>query len=894
MSLSLSLPIAVVPIIVGPLQVFLAILPALLLAIGSVVVSLFRPRALNILMRVLWRLKFQLIAVAGAVWLGHELLVKIWPETGAFSMAEAGGDWPMFRGGKTRTGSVPGVSPPTRPGLNWVWKQKGEAFYSSPAVVGNRVYAASASPSALGEGSGLIYCFDADTGAIVWKAAPDGYRPTFSSPVVWEEMLICGEGLHSTANARVIALDLRPGREGKVLWTHETRSHVECTPVVADGKVYFGAGDDGYYCLDARTGRELWHLPGQKYVDAETSLVVHQGRMYAGLGLGGRALCVIDANTGAEIKRVATPQAVFGPGAIATDASGRATLYLGMGTGDYANSAEAAAKKEIDKLKTRLVAAGNSSAEIAAATNEAQRDLAPAGEVWAIDLERLMEPDFKPAWTHKIDQTVLGAIAVSGDELYFGSRDGFVYCLDRKSGKRIARWNAHEPVKASPAVIGEYVYVINAAGALNCLRRTTLEPVWDMNVGSGKGPGESEGMCLSSPVVARGRIFVGTPHDGFLAIGRTGPAETLLWPAALGGPGKGGNPENLPLPETATLEWQFPYSDNEAGQTDETLVLAPPSVLSGDLLVPISAGTARGLLCLTEDPTPGSKPAVRWKYPTIHGVFQSAVSSGDHIFVVDGVPGNMGRRLHAVSAVDGTLLWETPVSADASGVLVAGANDVFVQDHGGKLSRFDLAGHGHWSLPLGGMRHPPVMTGSLLVATTTDPALLACDRLTGAELWRVPLPSAATSMPVLDGDTVLVGTATGLLACRLTDGEEIWRVDGPVASELVLERGRIAYVNGGDELVIVDGLDGRVRQRFVGAVAKLTPLRARGQLLCEFREGSTTSINLIDLTTETQERREWMPDTSWLGQPTTGMVLAGSRVLMGRSGWGLVGLGGQR
>ena len=86
----------------------------------------------------------------------------------------------------------------------------------------------------------------------------------------------------------------------------------------ADGKVYVGAGDDGYYCLSLEPEapgkpRLIWHLPGEDYPDAETSLAVHNGKVYAGLGFGGKALCVLDAGSGKELKRVPLKYPAFSP-----------------------------------------------------------------------------------------------------------------------------------------------------------------------------------------------------------------------------------------------------------------------------------------------------------------------------------------------------------------------------------------------------------------------------------------------------------------------------------------------------------------------------------------------------------------------------------------------------
>jgi len=55
---------AVVPVLVGPLQVLLAVLPGLLVAVAGAVVSLLRPAAMKNALRVLWRLKLPVAATA--------------------------------------------------------------------------------------------------------------------------------------------------------------------------------------------------------------------------------------------------------------------------------------------------------------------------------------------------------------------------------------------------------------------------------------------------------------------------------------------------------------------------------------------------------------------------------------------------------------------------------------------------------------------------------------------------------------------------------------------------------------------------------------------------------------------------------------------------------------
>jgi outer membrane protein assembly factor BamB len=158
----------------------------------------------------------------------------------------------MARGNLQRQGVVAGALGPTRGGV--VWERKfgnKEGILATPAVVGNRLYVASA--DLWGLGSSKLYCLDADTGGKVWELEPEEFRPTFSSPVVVGSRLVCGEGLHDTKDARLICVDIADERQPKVLWTFAANFHVECTPVIAGDRVFVNAGDNGVFCVDLET-----------------------------------------------------------------------------------------------------------------------------------------------------------------------------------------------------------------------------------------------------------------------------------------------------------------------------------------------------------------------------------------------------------------------------------------------------------------------------------------------------------------------------------------------------------------------------------------------------------------------------------------------------------------
>ncbi|HUT10723.1 MAG TPA: PQQ-binding-like beta-propeller repeat protein [Thermoguttaceae bacterium] len=850
-------PFAVILVVAPILPVIAAVLLGVLVAVGGVLVSMFRPRAILGGIKLLWRLKLSvaLVAVVGAggVWAA----LALWPQkpTEPVEQAETGSDWPLFRGGLARTGAVPWTAQPNRPAIHWIFRDGSVGFYSSPAVVGNRVYVASETPPVFkGVGSGEIYCFDADTGQVAWHKAPKGYQATFSSPSVRGDYLVCGEGLHDTENARVICMDLRPGHEGEILWTYQTDSHVECSPVIHNGRVYIGAGDDGYYCFDLQPGADgqaqlVWHAPGEEFPDAETSLAAAGENVYAGLGVGGKAICVLDAKTGQLKHRIETEYPVFGPPAIVDG-----KLYIAMGNGDYINKAE-----------------------------EQTPPTRPAGAVWCVDLAT-----FEVDWRFtQIGRTVLGAVAVEGDELYFGSRDGFLYCLG-KDGKLIDKYDTHSPLITSPAVTRDYVYVVTDSGWLYCLDRRTMELAWEMKIAA-------QPLLVSSPAVARGRVYVGTQNDGFLCVGQAAEENrAALWPCRLGGPERGGNADDSPLPKVGALHWQFP-KDQEG--TDKARVVAPAAVMGDSLFVPLAGGgKPSGVACLPAHADSQATPEPRWIYETANDVHLSPAVLDDTLIVVDGQgdaePPQTDRFLHGLDVATGEPRWRFPVAEGASGVFLCTDEEIYVQDQPEAISCVYRLGLKAWSRPLGRLERPPAATDSMLVAAVVDPpGLVAMDRPSGRRLWHVRLDATPRTPPVVIRSTIYLGTAAGLEARSLANAapREEWKLDGGgVSSDFIVARRFFAYVSDKEELVLVSRDDGSVIRTQPDAMPGTAPLLSRGKLIYIGKE----AIMAFEPDEGDAEPIRWVEYL--LGEPSAPMILCNSNVYVGMFGWGLVRFGAGR
>lgn len=296
---------------------------------------------------------------------------------------------------------------------------------------------------------GAIYCLDADTGGMVWKSAPQGYRATFSSPTVYGKYLVCGEGLHFTRAARILCLDVT--RNGELVWQQPTKSHVESSPCIYKDRVYVGAGDDGVYCLAlassvASAARVLWHAEGNRWPDAEASPVVDSGRVYVGLGMGGRAVCCLDADTGNELWRVPTPYPVFAAPTLA-----RGKKFVGMGNGNFVETAEEVRDKELKRLATEDA----DPVRVAAAAEQLQ----PGGAVWCLDAATGAVD-----WRFPTEHNVLATVVAGESALFVAASDGLLLRITY-DGRESARWHARSRIVASPALAADVVYVVTAGGA---------------------------------------------------------------------------------------------------------------------------------------------------------------------------------------------------------------------------------------------------------------------------------------------------------------------------------------------------------------------------------------------------------------------------------------------
>jgi len=315
------------------------------------------------------------------------------------------------------------------------------------------------------------------------------------------------------------ALDRESGR---VHWTFDAKSPVASSPAVVGDLIAFTSADGHLFALDAATGRLRWQLAtgpvipfpwGYESGDLWTSSPTFaDGLLLVGAGDG--ALYAVDARAGKVRWRLQTEGRIRSSPAVADG-----VVYVGSADG-------------------RFYAA----------------DLRSGRERWHFDTEGRTLESARFGFDRR---TIQSSPAIAGDLVLFGARDGFLYALDRSTGRQRWRYDYKVSwVNGSPAVADGVVYVgtsdtrfVNAldlasgterwrflakgivwssaavagdalvvgdgGGLLHVLDRSTGKEHWQLAVGAG---------IFSSPVVADDMIYFGS-HDGGVYAVRAGPTS---------------------------------------------------------------------------------------------------------------------------------------------------------------------------------------------------------------------------------------------------------------------------------------------------------------------------------------------------------------------------------
>jgi outer membrane protein assembly factor BamB len=272
----------------------------------------------------------------------------------------------------------------------------------------------------------------------------------------------------------------------------------------------------------------------------------------------------------------------------------------------------------------------------------------------------------KFVWTHLTPgfPRMASSPAVYGDEIvYHTMESGWVYVLDRNTGRLKWSWNAGSAIESSPIVVNGIDYFGDASGEMYALDLGTHRVKWRKDLGA---------KITSSAAISGGRLFIGdyagrlwalSPASGATRwVGRVN-GKIYGTPAVAGG--------RVFVPSVAYSFWAFSTSGRRLWHVSTgSYVYSSPAVADGvvcfgaynGVFYGVSAGSGR----------------VLWRVPTGGAVSGAAV-------IVDGVAyvGSFAHRIMGVSLRSGRRLLTfphgqyVPVSGNGARLLFNGFSRIY-------------------------------------------------------------------------------------------------------------------------------------------------------------------------------------------------------------------------
>lgn len=368
-------------------------------------------------------------------------------------------EWPMFRGGATRTGNTTAEGTPD---YNLTWSLSLGITWSSPVVKYDQIYVNLPSNTR---------CYDMN-GNLVWN-----YRAgnNYGAPMVYN-----GSVYFSADNGTLYSLSANATGPSSttVNWIFDhpgvTGSHNgPCT----DGeKIYYTAMDTpALYAVWLSNGTMAWNASLGGSTSSESSPAYWNGRVYCGGGFswggGSNGMYCINATNGNLIWTYNANSPICTTPVVEYN-----RVYFGALNGRV--------------MCVDAIGSGSSTTRY---------------------------------WEYNTASTmgVLGSPSVAYGKVYVGATNGKLYCLDAigSGGTTTSSWDVSLTpagpygICASPAVTPKYVFVSTTGNGMHCRNRTNGDLVWTNTF----SPSGMYGMC-TSPAVYKDKVLCASDNGNFYII----------------------------------------------------------------------------------------------------------------------------------------------------------------------------------------------------------------------------------------------------------------------------------------------------------------------------------------------------------------------------------------
>ena len=310
-------------------------------------------------------------------------------------------------------------------------------------------------------------------------------------------------------------------------------------------------------------------------------------------------------------------------------------------------------------------------------------------------------PSNSLVWSQSLTGSIQSSPAISDSQLYVGTMDGYIYCLDTDTGETI--WSNTTSggiiTRSSPAVADDKVVLGAKDGKVYCFDADTGDLEWSHTTGAA---------IVSSPVVVNGYVYIGSNDNRLYCLNA----------------------------DTGNRQWSYATDDDVTS-----------SAAVSDIYVYFGSND-NSVYCIhsQDSNTPGS---LRWSYETQDSVSSTPAIQDGKVYI-----GSSDNHLYCLDAGTGDQLWNT-TTGDAiySSPAIAGTY-VYVgsEDHS-VYCLHKNTGEQQWSVPTGGnVQSSPAVAGDYVYVASYDHSLYCLDASTGDEVWNQDLNAQITaSSAIADG-----------------------------------------------------------------------------------------------------------------------------------------------
>jgi outer membrane protein assembly factor BamB len=329
------------------------------------------------------------------------------------------------------------------------------------------------------------------------------------SPIALDRMIIQGNSIDG-----VSAYDRK---NGKLIWRMTLENGVEGGAAVASSggqdKLYFGASNGDFYCLNVADGKVLWSTP----VRTETlaAPTVDEGVVYFQTGTD--VVYALDAETGKQLwvyNRQVT-------GNFSIRATSRPTVYKDKLLVGFSDGFVVALKKrDGGVLWERKISQSGRFRDVDSTpiVDEGQVFVSSYdGALVALELE-----SGDRNWT--IERGGYVPVSLQRDRIYYATTDGEILFLDKKSGKQISAIRVNKGIATQPILFKGLMVYGESEGALVVADAETGAPVGRFESGLG---------LLARPTVLEGSgeaFFISnSAHLYAMKLGYKSVSDRLPW-----------------------------------------------------------------------------------------------------------------------------------------------------------------------------------------------------------------------------------------------------------------------------------------------------------------------------------------------------------------------------